>query len=321
MNKYIQNYIKYSQNKTFVYVIISLLIPIFELSAMELPHIILHVDINKTLIAEDKAKGLGADKCITSLLSTSPEYAHIWGDDSEKTTYCKWVDEKLFPISNRDPDRKKKCESNHAQFVEVARNRNHPMINEINYEYKSLMDALETQRPRKVFTSFSNLVTYLKEKNYSFSVILRTFGEDLDWVSQELSQDGLNDFIYGSFCEGVLNLNDRALSNPEEMISAFEVGKHYAIQDSYDWWKRHNLTEKGGKPFPIDISDKRVLSIFFDDNAGDPIKQILNIMPIGEKNNLNELTTLGRVVAVDTRKAILDKNYYINAIEKVLEKW
>ena len=42
-------------------------------------------------------------------------------------------------------------------------------------------------------------------------------------------------------------------------------------------------------------------------------------MPIGEKTNLNELIAMGRVVAVDTRKAILDKNYYISAVEKALK--
>ena len=99
------------------------------------------------------------------------------------------------------------------------------MFKEINDEFESLIGALKAQYPRKIFTSFSNLITYLKEKNYSFSVILRTFGKDLNRVSQELAQDGLDNFIYGSFCKGVLHLNDKAISNPEEMISAFEPWK------------------------------------------------------------------------------------------------
>lgn len=286
----------------------------------ELPHIMVHVDINRTLIAEDNGKGLGPDKCLAAILSAAPEYSHTWDNDLEKITYKKWVDEKLFPGSYQDPDLKKKRESYHTEFVNAARDKNHPMFNEISDEFNSLLDALETQGSRKVFKSFSNLVTYLKERNYSFSVILRTFGKDLAWVSQELSQDGLN-FINGSFREGVLHINDRVLSNPAEMIAAFEPGKHYAIQDSYEWWTQHNQKEKGGKPFPIDISDKRVLSIFFDDDANNSKRQILNVMPLGETINLNELIAMGRVVAVDTRKAILDRNYYITAVEKVLEKW
>lgn len=73
---------------------------------------------------------------------------------------------------------------------------------------------------------------------------------------------------------------------------------------------------------PFNISDKRVLSIFFDDSANSCKIQILNVIPFsGPKVNLNELIEIGRVVAVDTRKAILDGNYYISAAEKVLEKW
>lgn len=286
------------------------------------------MDINRTLIAEDNGKGLGPDKCLAAILSADPKYSHTWGNDLEEITYKKWVDEKLCPGSYQDPVLKKKRESYHTEFVDAARDKNHPMFNEISHEYNSLLEALETQGSRKVFKSFSNLVTYLKEGNYSFSVILRTFGNDLAWVSQELAQDSLN-FIYGSFREGVLSnsaekiillhLNDRVLSDPAEMISAFEPGKHYAIQDSYDWWKQHNQKEKGGKPFPIDISDKQVLSIFFDDDANNSKRQILNVMPIGEKTNLNGLIAMGRVVAVDTRKAILDSNYYITAVEKALK--
>lgn len=289
----------------------------------ERPHIVLYMDINKTLIAEDKSKGLNPEQSLAALLSTAPEYAHTWGNDVEKTTYNKWVDEKLFPGSNQDPSLKKKTDTYliHTQFLDAAREHNHPMFKEINDEFASLVNTLKAQQSRSVFSSFSNLIAYLKEKKYSFSVVLRTFGKDLDWVSKELAHDGIDNFIFGSFSKGVLNLNNQVLSNPAEMIAAFEPGKHYAIQDSYDWWKQHNLTEKGGKPFPINLSDKRTLSIFFDDNADDPIKPILNIVPIEQETNLHELLAMGRVVSVDTRKAILDKNYYIAAFENALKAW
>jgi hypothetical protein len=287
----------------------------------EHPYIILYMDINKTIIVESQRKGFDFEKGLAALLATAPEYAHTWGDESEKMSYCKWVDEKLFPESKRDPVLKKQCEAYHAGFVEAAKSEGHPLSQEIAYEFESLVNSLKAQQPRGVFTSFSNLIKYLKERNYSFSIVLRTFGKDLDWVSQELSQDGLN-FIYGSFSKGVLNLNNKVISNPAEMIAAFEPGKNYAIQDNYDWWKQHNFTDKGGKPFPVDVCDKHVLSIFFDDNANEPgNKKILNIMPVGEETNLNELIAMGRIVHVDTRKAILDKNYFITAVEKALKNW
>jgi hypothetical protein len=284
----------------------------------ELPYIMLYVDINKTIIIESTGKGFGYEEGVAALLSTEPEYAYTWGNDKKKITYNKWVDEQLFPGSN--PTLKKKRESEHAQFIKAAKDHNHPMFKKINNEFESLVTALKEQYSRKIFTSFSNLITYLKKNNYSFSIILRTFGKDLDGTSKELAHDGLT-FIHGSFQKGNLHLNNNVISDPAKMITAFKPGQHYAIQDSYDWWKEHNFTEKGGKPFPVDVSDKHILSIFFDDYAADPVKPILHIIPVGTKTNLNELIKMGRVVPVDVRKAILDKNYFINTVKNALEQW
>ncbi len=316
------------QNRWIIRLGITMLMGLANLTALygmeierKLPHIVLYTDINKTIIVESQRKGFGPEAGLAALLSTAPEYAHTWGEEPEKMIYCKWVDEKLFPESKRDPVLKKQCESYHAGFVEAAKSKEHPMFKEINDEFEALVRSLKAQGSGRVFTSFLNLITYLKEKNYPFSVVLRTFGKDLDAVSQELVRDGLDTFIYGSFNKGVLQLNNKVISNPAEMIAAFEPGKNYAIQDNYDWWKQNKFTEKGGKPFPVDISDKQILSIFFDDNADDPIKPILNIIPVGTETNLNELIAMGRVVSVDTRRAILDGNYFITAVENALKKW
>lgn len=284
----------------------------------KLPHIVLHMDINKTIIAESTGKGFGPEEGLNALLSTAPEYAYAWGNGGEKMTYSAWVSKKFC---GSDPALKKKRESAISGFIEAAKTHHHPMAREINHEFDSLVGALKVQYPGKVFASFLNLIAYLKEKKYSFSVVLRTFGKDLDGISKELVRDSLGQFTYGSFSKGILHLNDRVISNPAEMISAFEPGKNYAIQDSYDWWKENNFKAKGGKPFPVNVCDKQVLSIFFDDNADDLDKPILNIISVGKKANLSELIALGRVVAVDTRKAILDRNYYIAVVQRALEKW
>ena len=287
----------------------------------ELPYIILFMDVNKTIIAEHQKKGLDIDQGLPALLSMIPDYAHTWEDGDEKTTYYTWVNEKLFPGSRKDPVLKKKCESYHSGFVEAAKNHKHPMAQEIIEEFELLRAALQAQQPRSVFTSFSNLVAYLKEKECSFSVVLRTLGSDLEWVVEELAQDGLVDFIVGSFSKDILYLDNKVISDPAEIISAFEPGKQYAIKDNYEYWKEHNFTEKGGKPFPINIADKKILSLFFDDNANKSDRQILHIIPIEKEASLNELLAMGRIVAVDTRKAIGDRSYFITAFENALKQW
>jgi hypothetical protein len=287
-------------------------------ASCELPHLMLFVDINKTIIIESTGKGFGNEAGVAALLSTEPEYAHTWGNNQEKMTYNTWVDTKLFP--GTDPSLKKQRESEHSNFIKAAQEHHHPQSQKINAEFNKLVSSLKAQLSRKVFTSFLDLITYLKNNNYSFSIILRTFGKDLDGTVKELAQDNLT-FIRGSFQKGNLHLKNKVISDPAKMIAAFKPGKHYAIQDSYDWWKQHNFTAEGGKPFPVDISDKNVLSIFFDDLATDPVKPIVHVIPVNAQTNLNQLIKIGRVVSVNTRKAILEKNYFINAVENALQQW
>ncbi len=289
-----------------------------EATQCELPYLMLFVDINKTIIAEDKSKGLDPEESIAAILSDAPEYAYTWDNDGENMTYYAQLN-KQYPGS--DAAIKKNRESYQAKFIAAAQEHHHPMLKQINNEFNSLVTSLKTREPRKVFTSFSQLISYLRKKQYSFSIILRTFGQDLTWVSEELAQDGLI-FTPGSFKKGILYLDNKVLKYPQDMIATFKPGINYAIQDNYDWWKESNFIEKGGKPFPIDISDKHVLSFFFDDNAADPVKPILHIIPVGqEKTNLHELIKMGRVVPADPRKAIADTNYFIDAIENALDKW
>lgn len=49
-----------------------------------------------------------------TFIYTAPEYSHTWGNDLEKITYKKWVDEQLFPGSYRDQVLKEKRESYHT---------------------------------------------------------------------------------------------------------------------------------------------------------------------------------------------------------------
>jgi len=123
-----------------------------EATTCELPYLMLHVDINNTIIAEDKSKGLNPEESIAAILSDAPEYAYTWGNDGKEMTYYAWLN-KQYPGS--DPVIKQKRESYQAKFIAAAREHHHPMLKKINNEYASLVNSLETREPRKVFTSFS----------------------------------------------------------------------------------------------------------------------------------------------------------------------
>ena len=61
------------------------------------------------------------------------------------------------------------------------------------------------------------------------------------------------------------------------------------------------------------------MSIFFDDNANDQDKPIIQpIDPDGKLLSTEKLLKLGNIVAVNSKQAILDKDYFIKKIKAVL---
>ena len=107
------------------------------------------------------------------------------------------------------------------------------------------------------------------------------------------------------------------------MLASIKTGAHGAWQDDFSHWEAHNKKYTQGKPFPIDIHNKNVVSIFFDDNAKD--QEILSIQTASGDNAdqahlQNRLIKLGRIVAVNTLKAILDENYFKKCVDFALQQ-
>ena len=95
--------------------------------------------------------------------------------------------------------------------------------------------------------------------------------------------------------------------------------RHCAIQDDYSYWKAKDFQTIAGKPFPIDLSNPHILSIFFDDNADDPDQP--TIYPFDSLQKIEDQTKLlgrGNIVAVNPKEAILDEDYFIKKINALL---
>ena len=84
------------------------------------------------------------------------------------------------------------------------------------------------------------------------------------------------------------------------------------------------MSAKQGKPFYVDREDKGTLSIFLDDNISNnnPIKNIIAPLDAatGELIPIEELIESGQAIRVDTLKAILNDEYYINHIQETIKK-
>lgn len=238
------------------------------------PHLILYFDINKTLIASDKAGNKSVTDVINELLT-------------EKYEAC-W-DEAL-----------------------------------IVQEYENVLKSLNASTG-KVFNSFYSLLNHLDQKEISYSVILRSFGEEVMEVKDEVNT--LHKPIFnqtGQFREGTLILEGTKIEGSNAIYTHLRRIDHTAIHDDWNYWNKNKKSATMGKPFYIDQTDNETLSIFFDDNINENDSNTNIIAPLnaanGELISIENLVESGQAVRVDTLKAILDNNYYINHVEAAIQK-
>ena len=173
-----------------------------------------------------------------------------------------------------------------------------------------------------VFPSFYNLLNHLEEQNISYTLVFRTFGSDIGDVAAELNaQMGhrfLNDFH--AFSKGVFVHKDGLETDFYAYIK--NAGRHLAVQDDWSWWFAHGENTQYGKPFPLDLRDSTVCSLFFDDNArineGAPEANIVAPFDIATQETLplDELIAKGRLFPVDTLEALCNRNYFIELIQR-----
>ena len=95
--------------------------------------------------------------------------------------------------------------------------------------------------------------------------------------------------------------------------------------DDWLFWAKHGEKQQFGKPFPIDMVDKKTVSLFFDDNIDTEEhseKNIVNHIDLNSEKNLGvyPLIQSRRIFPVDTIKAIEDTSYYIGLVEQALAR-
>jgi hypothetical protein len=212
-----------------------------------------------------------------------------------------------------------------------------PLQQEIKQLREDLHKAFETQRGC-IFESLYNALKELKAKNIPFTIVLRSFGTDRDMIIKELKElAGIDIIHHATFKDDHLHFANDFKTPLHQLHTLIEPGKHFSWEDNYGDWHKRKLKYRGAKPFPVPCSDSPTdyTPIFFDDNAH--LKQIIKVVPQGEdltgilrawESNIvvehvyqvktqKELSEKGHIIAVDTKQAICDPNYFINAIHKV----
>lgn len=284
--------------------------------------LLLYFDVNKTLIASDKASDKTVDNVVNHLLAE--KYIGVWSPDQNAPySYVEFI---YQTIDSNDLSTKKLKKIRKVfldNFVEHLSDTDHPLKKEVNENYQKLMSKLNDSTSI-IFESFFSLLKYLNETNTKYSIVIRSFGNDIPDVGEAIEKKTSPSFFENSltFQKGILKKGENEYQSPEEIHDVLASGKNLLIQDDWKWWSEHQYQRNYAKPFYLACKDSDLLEIFFDDNLGDPLSEIDIVAPLnvcnGESLKPNQLIDDGRLVKVDTIEAILDNEYYINKVKKIL---
>ena len=274
----------------------------------------LHFDVNKTIIATDAVQGKNLDTTINSIIAECTRapwdgkniqsyYAYITDQIAQENPNLSKIDEgfksKRSECLKAFPEYLKQCPECLAKYEQ---------------EKAQMMHVLAGQQ-LAIFPSFYKTIEWLDTfYPQKYAIYLRTFGTDLPEVVAAIHKNTSLRFSNHATNLGAKTPRPKllhALADPD--------GNHWALRDDYDYWKSKNFQATGGKPFFVNRDDPNTLYMFFDDNADDPEKPIINsISPNGKSENAAKLLNTGHIVAVNPKEAILDNDYFINKIKRLL---
>lgn len=288
------------------------------------PHLLLYFDVNKTLIASDDAGHKSVENVLNELLAE--KYTSCWEPSIQKPiSFDTYVNEILIPGPKDDQTLKAQRKTYLQHFLDYLNEHNNPLYPAALKDFEEASKVLAASSG-KVFASFYSLCDYLNQTGISFSIILRSFGNEVFDIKNEISATGKITFTQtGEFHNSTLVLeNGSLIEDPHAIYDLLKQPENIAIHDDWNYWHEHHGSAQYGKPFLIEQEDLETLSIFFDDNINenDTINNIITPLNVttSELIPIPDLVATGQAVHVNTLKAILDVNYYIHCVENALHK-
>lgn len=305
--------------RSFIYLICLLVFNAYLINAET--HLVLHFDINKTLIATDKATGKSVDNILNELLAVDTYY--IWDPSvTHPISYEEYVRTVLVPGAFNDLKVKEKRRGYLEHFLFDLCKRNHPLYPELKSRYCELLNKLQAM-DGIVFSSFYKALNELDQRKIPYTIVLRSFGEEVKDVAQEINKKyGPLISRYGYFEGPVLLIEGERLNKPSDIYKA--LMQPIAIRDDWKYWMTGGQKEAFGKPFFVDLDNKERIDIFFDDNINFLGGEINIVSPRDSKTgspvSVDDLRKRHQLVRVNALEAILNNNYYIEKIKEVLPK-
>lgn len=287
------------------------------------PHLMLHFDINKTIIASDKAGGKSIENVLNQMLAK--KYQSKWDKLIEESiSYDDYVRKILLPGPEYDLELKSKRRDYLDHFLNHLRKTNDPLYPDVLKTYNEALEILGNSKGI-VFPSFYRLLDDLDQRDISYTILLRSFGEEVYEIGEEINKTHKK-MIHqnGAFKEGVLFVEGKEVEDNHKMsYERLRYLGHIAIRDDWKHWMSGKLDSKYGKPFYVDPDDTSILAIFFDDHIHLDDRDENIIAPIHAKTgkllSREKLTQKGQIVQVDTLEAILNENYFVDLVQKAID--
>ena len=170
-----------------------------------IPKLIIHVNVNKTIMAEDPA----AEKSISDEIigTLAEDYESRWDSSiDEPITYKQYVHTHLVPGAYDDQALNRLRNEQVTRFIEFLAETNHPWHKKIQKRYARLMKQLK--KTGRIYPSFFHALRHLDSHNIPYSIVLRTHGNGLDHAMEEFDHRFAPHFFSwkGAFNEGILTM-------------------------------------------------------------------------------------------------------------------
>ncbi|XP_008286483.1 uncharacterized protein LOC103362016 [Stegastes partitus] len=319
--------------------------------------LVLHVDLNNTILVSDAVTAQGTVAALDSFLTTV-----TWGRMNKHGTW-EWLSDSpslLPPCSD--------AVSYYSQFgrtpgfTSAAGRRFRGVLD----EHLDLLRWPEGAKSDKdlsvkgedgrlyhwILPSFFQLLRDLVQEGRDFAVVFRTFGSDLPRVLRAVHR-ALSEGTHPLFPDlpdlklsvdltpGKIRCNRKGtvLSRAEERVSTRDGERSLyqyfssvqglgGFQDHYDWWVTNTFSIRGGKPLWVDPFDHHVQHIFIDDNIRQNDEDtIVNpkvfLDPGGAETRpacTSELYDL-TLVQTDLLRAISDPSYFTRSVHVCLKNY
>ncbi len=292
--------------------------------------LILHFDINLTLVDDDATKN-HLPKEYMSFLTLAKTIKKKWTDCCfEPISFKEHVDEHLYQGRRNDPSLKTEREQKILGFLGEFE----PLHPELKTEFEKLQTAKEALQKtgKAVFPSFYHLIDRLQAEKIPFKIIFRSFGKDWERVKKEIEDHPFGIKVEKSayFTQGkLIEQNGSTFSSMAAIFKAFVSNReHLSIRDDYEHWHNNNESGKGGKPFPYEDPENpnsTTLSLFFDDNiTGKGLEEREIVCPYavqgGQPLSTHDLIEKKLLHPVNPIEAITQEEYFSDKVFSAIEK-